>query len=173
MSRYIISSLIAFLMVASFMLFWSPLTETALASDGPVCPPLAICACAGKWTGNMRNVPCDCKCDCSLSTSSNPVLACEPHRCSRKENPLVLEPYPYINVDDDGTTLCVAPYCGHGVDEGCTDDTDCCEDLVCGTSNTCEQPPTMACLVNGSECTDNVECCSEFCSTAGTCATPL
>lgn len=103
MYKYIISSLIAFVMIASFMLFWSPLTESALALEDE-CPPLAICACAGKLTGNMRNVPCDCECDCTLSP---PEWACEPHRCSRKENPLVLQPYPYTSVDGDGVICAV------------------------------------------------------------------
>jgi hypothetical protein len=107
MYKYIISSLIAFVMIASFMLFWSPLTETGVALVEDDCPPIAICACAGKWTGYMRNVPCDCECDCTLSP---PDTACAPHRCSRYETPLVLQPYPYTSVDGDGV-ICAFVSC--------------------------------------------------------------
>jgi hypothetical protein len=98
MVRYIVSSFIAFVVVASFMLVWTLRAESGFASE-PECPP-AICACAGKFTGYMRNVPCDCECVCD----PEPIgLVCEPDRCSHKEIPLVLAP---------GPTGCPLPVCG-------------------------------------------------------------
>jgi hypothetical protein len=90
MYRYIISSFIAFVMVASFMMFWTPKAESGIMPDECV---EAICACAGKFGGYMRNVPCNCFCECA----PEPHRVCEPDRCFHKETPLVLQPYSGIN----------------------------------------------------------------------------
>lgn len=86
MYRYIVSSFIAFVMIISFMLIWTPRAESGAAlNDGCV---EAICACAGKHLGYMRNVPCNCECVCV----PRPGRVCEPDGCSKYEIPLVLEP---------------------------------------------------------------------------------
>ena len=104
MCRYIISSFIAFVMVASFMLFWSPPAESGVAGLilDEACPPEAICACAGKLTGYMRNVKCDCRCECL----PEPHRVCEPDRCSRHETPLVLQPW-----TGEGAIVCAVESC--------------------------------------------------------------
>jgi hypothetical protein len=85
MYRYIVSSFIGFVMIASFMLIWTPRAE----SGGAVIDECVICACAGKFTGYMRNVPCDCFCECVPEAH----VVCEPDRCSKYETPLVLQPW--------------------------------------------------------------------------------
>lgn len=143
MYRYIISSLIAFVMIATVFLAWSP---QAKGQDG-VCSDCcqynldrADCFCASKFGGWMRQVRCTTDPVCATDTTVG-YCDCQirPVKCYRGEERKVLlkfeprvsfDPLPLpIDCGDCGAEGCVS------AGGGCTTHSDCCEGVCCNPFN--------------------------------------
>jgi hypothetical protein len=87
MLKRFISTFIAIAMIAAVFLAWTP---KAISGGVPQDECVeAVCACASKYFHYMRNVECNCFCECEPI----PHQICEPVYCSRGEREIVLQPW--------------------------------------------------------------------------------
>lgn len=117
MYRYIISSLIAIVMMAAVFLAWIPQAKAGVATPETCCEPqldMADCFCATKFGGWVREVPCTYDPVCNTESC---ILECDIHpvKCNWWEKGKVLQRFVEFR-DLQSEIMCVP--CSAGCSRG-------------------------------------------------------
>jgi len=92
------SLFVSVFIVATVLIAWTPQAKST------VCPATteewvesyeskAICGCASKFFGFIRNVDCNCWYECYCNETDYFYVTCEPDRCFRGETELVFKAF--------------------------------------------------------------------------------